>query len=66
MKGLLILRNSPLNCGKSPNELLFNSRLRDDLPKFLKPSTEKHDHPVRTKRESAEHTVKVAVPENRA
>ena len=32
--GLLILRNSPLNCGSSPAQLLRNRKLQDDLPKF--------------------------------
>ena len=32
--GLLILRNSPLNCGSSPAQLLMNRKLQDNLPKF--------------------------------
>ena len=36
-KGLLILRNSPLNCGLSPAELSMGRQLDDDLPKFHKP-----------------------------
>ena len=31
-KGLLILRNTPLACGKSPAELLMGRRLRDNMP----------------------------------
>ena len=31
-KGLLILRNSPLKCGKSPAQLLFGHSIRDNLP----------------------------------
>ena len=32
--GLLILRNSPLNCGSSPTQLLESRKLQDNLPKF--------------------------------
>ena len=32
--GLLILHNSPLNCGSSPAQLLMNRKLQDNLPKF--------------------------------
>ena len=32
--GLLILRNSPLNCGSSPTQLLMHCKLQDNLPKF--------------------------------
>ena len=32
--GLLILRNSPLNCGSSRAQLLVNCKLQDNLPKF--------------------------------
>ena len=31
---LLILRNSPLNCGSSPTQLLKSRKLQDNLPKF--------------------------------
>ena len=31
-KGLLILRNTPLACGKSPAELLMGRRLRENMP----------------------------------
>jgi len=33
-KGLLILRNTPLQCGKSPAQLLFEHNLRDNIPRF--------------------------------
>lgn len=36
-KGLLILRNSPLNCGLSPAELSMGRQLDDNLPKFHNP-----------------------------
>ena len=32
LKGLLILRNTPLGCGKSPAELLMGRKLRDNIP----------------------------------
>ena len=32
LKGLMIPRNTPLACGKSPAELVYNRRLRDNLP----------------------------------
>ena len=31
-KGLLILRDTPLACGKSPAELLMGRKLRDNMP----------------------------------
>ena len=34
-KGLLIIRNTPLSCGKSPAELLTGHKLRDNLPRVL-------------------------------
>jgi len=36
-RALLILRNSPLNCGQSPAQLLFGRSLQDNLPRFEKP-----------------------------
>ena len=32
--GFLILRNSPLNCGSFPAQLLMNRKLQDNLPRF--------------------------------
>ena len=39
LKGLLILRNTPLGCGKSPAELLMGRKLRDNIP-FIEPETQ--------------------------
>ena len=33
-KGLLILRNTPVHCGKSPAQLLFGHSLRDNVPRL--------------------------------
>ena len=34
LKGLLVIRNTPLSCGKSPAELLLGRKLRDNLPEI--------------------------------
>ena len=34
MKGLMIIRNTPLQCGKSPAQLIFNKTLEDNLPRL--------------------------------
>ena len=39
LKGLLILRNIPLGCGKLPAELLMGRKLRDNVP-FIEPETQ--------------------------
>ena len=35
-KGLIIIRNTPLSCGKSPAELLTGHKLCDNLPRVFK------------------------------
>ena len=34
LKGLLVMINTPLSCGKSPAELLLGRKLRDNLPEI--------------------------------
>ena len=34
LKGSLVIRNTPLSCGKSPAELLLERKLRDNLPEI--------------------------------
>ena len=36
LEGLLIIRNTPLSCGKSPAQLLMGRELRDNLPRIQK------------------------------
>ena len=38
-KSLLALRNTPLTCGQSPAQLLYNRTLRDDLPRIIHHTT---------------------------
>ena len=38
LKGLLILRNTPIKCGQSPAQLLKGYTLRDNLPRFQEDS----------------------------
>ena len=38
-KSLLALRNTPLACGQSPAQLLYNRTLRDDLPRITHHTT---------------------------
>ena len=35
LQGLMILQNTPLSCGKSPAELIYGRRLRDNLPNII-------------------------------
>ena len=50
-KGLLILRNTPLQCGRSPEELMFGRQLQDNLPRW-QPQTESNiKRPVEQERQ---------------
>ena len=52
LKGLMILRNSPLACGKSPSELMFNRILRDNLPTIPQITDRKYMHRFESERVS--------------
>ena len=57
---LLIYRSTPLNCGKSPAELLMNRKLRSNLPvnkELLKPETVNTNF-VKDSKESEKHEQK--------
>ena len=50
LKGLLILRNTPIKCGQSPAQLLKGYILRDNLPRL------QEDHPPLTRSPARERT----------
>ena len=53
LMGLLILRNSPLQCGLSPAQLLMGRQLTDNLPKIHKPRSEMPQRNLHKQRLSA-------------
>ena len=53
LKGLLILRNTPLQCGKSPAELSKGYPLRDNLPRYHNTKVDNTGRNLQKERKSA-------------
>ena len=52
LKGLLILRNTPIKCGQSPAQLLKGYTLRDNLPRFQEDSPTPSRFPAKERAQS--------------
>lgn len=59
-KGLLVLRNTPLACGKCPAELLMGCKLRDNLPSMNKETSSDRDLVAERIKQKEYHDSKIA------